>query len=365
MGSATVIVLSADIEVSKSVDPDHIVFCQLNDWKDFCTEQNALGNYDTSYAISVKNNGPSLATAVTLDDDLPFGFIYSGNDGGCLYEASSHSLSCSLGDIAAGVTVEIEVTGEIDVTLFDLPWQRLTNQACANTDPVRLDPDRSNNCDSTTTQISTGPTRTIGWWSTHPNGLAACVAASSGEIDLGFLTIMTETADNEIDATVSTNPGAKGKHKSSLITPKLMKDLDNDATVAEVMAKGMLNARTASWRDGTKRSHIGQARVNTAKQLTAAWCNEVTFGSEFDFYYLGWDNIRLIMNGEAYLQGDNVKTCGGLPCEGHLNQVIQSIKLIGGVADIFNNAGDDLDNGLPSERAYPKAPQDDPTDPTD
>jgi hypothetical protein len=126
----------------------------------------------------------------------------------------------------------------------------------------------------------------------------------------------------------------------------------------------MLNARTASWRDGTKRSHIGQSRVHTAKQLTAAWCNEVTFNSEFDFYYLGWENIRLIMNGEAYLQGGNVKSCGG-PCEGHLNQVIQSIKLIGGVADLFNNAGDALPNGLPSERAYPKAPQDDPTDPTD
>ncbi|MFC1797437.1 DUF11 domain-containing protein [Pseudomonadota bacterium] len=365
MGSATVIVLSADIEVNKSVDPDHIVFCQLNDWKDFCTDQNAGGNYDTIYTISVKNNGPSLATAVTLDDDLPFGFIYDSNDGGCLYEASSHSLSCSLGDIAAGATIEVQVTGEIDVTMFDPPWQRLTNQACANTDPVRLDPIRSNNCDNASTQISTGPTRTIGWWSTHPNGLAACVAASSGEIDLGFLTIMTETFDNEIDATVSTNPGAKGKHKSSLVTPKLLKDLDSDATVAEEMAKGMLNARTARWRDGTKRSHIGQARVNTAKQLTAAWCNEVTFGSEFDFYYLGWNNIRLIMNGEAYLQGGGVKTCDGLPCTGHLNQVIQSIKLIGGVADLFNNAGDDLDNGLPSERAYPKAPQDDPTDPTD
>jgi len=365
MGSAQVNVLSADIEVSKSVDPDHIVFCQLADWKYFCTVQNAGGNYDTSYTISVKNNGPSLATAVSLDDDLPFGFIYGSDDGGCLYESSTHSLSCSLGDIAAGATVEVEVTGEIDVTLFDLPWQRLTNQACANTDPVRLDPDRSNNCDSVTTQISTGPTRTIGWWSTHPNGLAACVAASSGEIDLGFLTIRTEAADNEIDATVSTNPSAKGKHKSSLITPKLLKDLDSEATSAEHMAKGVLNARTASWRDGTKRSHIGQARIHTAKQLTAAWCNEVTFGSEFDFYYLGWDNIRLIMNGEAYLQGGTVKDCGGIPCEGHLNQVIQSIKLIGGVADLFNNAGDDLDNGLPSERAYPKAPQDDPTDPTD
>jgi len=368
MGSATVIVLSADLEVSKSVDPDHIVFCQLEDWKDFCTEQNAGGNYDTSYTISVKNNGPSLATAVTLDDDLPFGFIYGSDDGGCLYESSTHSLSCSLGDITAGATVEVQVTGEIDVTLFDLPWQRLTNQACANTDPVRLDPDRSNNCDSVTTQISTGPTRTIGWWSTHPNGLAACIAASPEfKIDLGFLTIRTEAEDNEIDATVSTNVSAKGKHKSSLITPKLLSDLDSEATSAEHMAKGVLNARTANWRDGTKRSHIGQARIHTAKQLTAAWCNEVTFGSEFDFYYLGWDNIRLIMNGEAYLQGGAVKDCGGIgfPCGGHLNQVIQSIKLIGGVADLFNNAGDDLENGLPSERAYPKAPQDDPTDPTD
>ena len=362
--SATVIVLSADLEVSKSVDPDHIVFCQLNDWKDFCTEQNAGGNYDTTYTISVHNNGPSPATGVTLDDDLPIGFIYDSNDSGCLYDALSHSLSCTLGDIDPAGTVVIEVYGEIDPGQFDLPWQKVTNQACGYTDPIRLDPDPSNNCDSATTQISTGPTRTIGWWRTHPNGLEACLAESAGEIDLGYVTIRDEAFDNDIDATVSTNTTAKGKHKSSLITPKLLKDLDSDATTAEVMAKGMLNARVASWRDGTKRSHIGSARTQTARQLTAAWCNEVTFDSEFDFYYLGWDNIRLIMNGEAYLQGGTVKTCGG-PCTNHLNQVIQSIKLIGGVADLFNNAGDDLDNGLPPEPANPKAPQDDPTDPTD
>lgn len=365
MSTAHVDVLSADVEVRKSADPGHIVFCQLDNWKDFCTEQNDQGNYDASYTILVKNNGPSIATAVTVNDDLPVGFIYDSNDSGCSYDSSTHSLDCALGDIAAGATVEVQVFGEIDVSSLGLPWLKLTNQACASTDPVRLDPDSSNNCDSATTQISTGPTRTIGWWSTHPNGLEACLVASSGEIDLGFLTIRTEAFDNDVDATVSTDTKAKGKQKSSLITPILLKDLDSDATSAEVMAKGMLNARTASWLDGTKRSHIGQARIIAAKQLTAAWCNEVTFGSEFDFYYLGWDNIRLIMNGEAYLQGDTVKDCGGLPCEGHLNQVIQSIKSIGGVADLFNNAGDDLPNGLPSERAYPKSPQDDPTDPTD
>jgi hypothetical protein len=364
IGSANVTVLSADLEVSKGVDPDHIVFCESNDWKEFCTEQNAGGNYDTTYTLSVYNNGPSLATGVTVEDDLPYGFIYDSNDSGCLYEASTHSLSCSLGDITPAGTVYIEVYGEIDPGLFDLPWQRVTNQACAYTDPIRLDPDTSNNCDTATTQISTGPTRTIGWWSTHPNGLEACLAESAGEINLGYVTIRDEAFDNDVDATVSTNTAAKGKHKSSLVTPKLLKDLDGNATTAEVMAKGMLNARTARWRDGTKRSHIGQARTQTARQLTAAWCNEVTFGSEFDFYYLGWDNIRLIMAGEAYLQGGTLKTCGG-PCDNHLNQIIQSIKLIGGVADLFNNAGDDLDNGLPAEPANPKAPQDDPTDPTD
>jgi len=363
--SATVIVLSADIEVSKSVDPDHIVFCEPDNWKDFCTEQNAGGNYDAAYTISVHNNGPSPATGVTLDDELPFGFIYDSNDSGCLYDAPTHSLSCALGDIEPAGTVVVEVFGEIDPGLFDLPWQKVTNQACAYTDPIRLDPDPSNNCDTATTQISTGPTRTIGWWSTHPNGLEACLIESAGEIDLGYLTIRDEAFDNDVDATVSTSTSAKGRHKASLITPKLLGDLDDQATEAEVMAKGMLNARTASWRDGTKRSHIGQARVQTSRQLTAAWCNEVTFGSEFDFYYLGWDNIRLIMNGQAYLQGGTVKTCDGDPCVSHLNQVVQSIKLIGGVADLFNNAGDDLDNGLPSEPANPKAPQDDPTDPTD
>ena len=85
-------------------------------------------------------------------------------------------------------------------------WRQITNEACANTDPVKLDPDLGNNCDDATTTISTGPTRTIGWWGNHPNGIAACLDASGGSIDLGFLVLRDEIVGDELDATVSTDP---------------------------------------------------------------------------------------------------------------------------------------------------------------
>ncbi len=81
-----------------------------------------------------------------------------------------------------------------------------------------------------------GPTRTIGYFKTHPAAVDACLAA--GSIDLGFLTVASSST-----------------------------------------ALGVLWANPAKYDDGTKRSSLDQARVLLGRQLLAAVCNGRVFGS--------------------------------------------------------------------------------------
>jgi len=384
MSSATVEVLAADIEVDKSVDLDAIVICDETNPSELCTEPNPGGTYDVTYTIEVSNNGPSIAFDVSVVDNLPLGFEYFGDDGGCNY--SPHMLDCFIGDMNPGAVALIHVIGEIDPLEFEFPWQSVTNQACANPDPAQMDPDPSNNCDQATTDISTGPTRTIGYWGTHPHALNACM--DLGPVALGFLTIESEKADNDIDATISTSsnkgvfqkpplsaftrnhsiskaPARAKEDSTSLMKAIVIYDEDSTAESANHMAKGLINANPANWKNKVKRSPIDQARVKAARQLTAAWCNEELFDSLFAEYLGGWDLIRMIMAGEAYFNGDGVVYCGGTCPDSALNEVIDSINYIAFVADLFNNSGDSLPIPLPSEPADPHAPEDDPTDPSD
>jgi len=220
--SATLTVLSADVSVDKSVDLRNIVICDAANFDpQFCTEPNGNGLFDTTYTIIVSNNGPNVATGVSLSDTLPTGFVYDSYDatGAVICDDTSlPAFDCDIGDMDPSTSVTITVVGEIDPGEFDFPWTIVTNQACANTDPVNLDPKTSNNCDDAKTRLGTGATRTIGWWSTHPDGLHACLDESGGTINLGFLVIQTEGGDDAIDATVSTDPSKKGKFKSSLMT---------------------------------------------------------------------------------------------------------------------------------------------------
>lgn len=369
--TAHVEVLAADIEVSKSVDVSSIVVCDPADAHAFCS--GGIGDlFPVTYTITVRNLGPSKTTdgeSVVLTDYLPEGFVYGGNDAGCDDITEPGKVICDLGQMLPSDQLVIEIWGDIDPDLFDPPWRTVTNQACARTSPPELDPDPGNDCDTASTTISTGPTRTIGWWGNHPIGIIECLGQSGGVIDLGFLVIRDETID-DVDATVSTDTTAKGKDKSNLMEAILVDDGDSEQASAEVLTKGMLNAGTSHWGDGTQRSRIGQERVKSARQLTAAWCNEATFLSEFDQYFLGWDAIRLIMKGQAYLDGQTVQECGGycdMPQD--LDKVIDSINFIGSMADYFNQSGDHLPGVLPSGSspgpAEPGAPEDDPTDPTD
>lgn len=81
-----------------------------------------------------------------------------------------------------------------------------------------------------------GQTRTLGYFKTHPDATAACLAG--GSIDLGFMTISDATA-----------------------------------------ALGLLWASPSRYSNGVKRSDLDQARLLLARQLLVAVCNGRVFGS--------------------------------------------------------------------------------------
>lgn len=83
-----------------------------------------------------------------------------------------------------------------------------------------------------------GPTRTLGYFKTHPEAVDACLAAEG--VDLGFFTI------------------ARGDSSSAL---------------------GLLWTSPAKYDDGSKRSSLDQARILLGRQLFVAVCNGRVFGS--------------------------------------------------------------------------------------
>ena len=136
-----------------------------------------------------------------------------------------------------------------------------------------------------------GPTRTIGYFKTHPAATAACVA--SAPIDLGFMTI------------------AQG-----------------DVTTA----LGLLGASPAKYADGKKRSKFDQAQVVLGRQLLVAVCNGRVFGSEPS-------DAELIDNAVAALRGTGCSAMNWLQ----------------GQLDAFNNSGDTGENyfGSAAPSTYP------------
>jgi hypothetical protein len=136
-----------------------------------------------------------------------------------------------------------------------------------------------------------GPTRTIGYFKTHPDATLACV--DSAPIDLGFMTI------------------AQG-----------------DVTTA----LGLLGASPAKYADGEKRSKLDQAMVVLGRQLLVAVCNGRVFGSEPP-------DSELIAGAITALRGSGCSVMDWL--QGQLNA--------------FNNSGDTGENffGSAAPATYP------------
>ena len=102
-----------------------------------------------TYRLEATNNGPSVASSVTVSDPLPAGTTFvSVTPPAC--GDSAGTVSCSLGDLAAGQTVPIVVTVTVGASV---PAGPLTNKATASSPTP--DPTSSNNTATDVTDVAT------------------------------------------------------------------------------------------------------------------------------------------------------------------------------------------------------------------
>jgi uncharacterized repeat protein (TIGR01451 family) len=122
----------ADLAITKSDSPDPV-----------------RGGQNLTYTIVVTNNGPSTATGVTMDDQLPknAGFASAATTkGSCTAKPSRSMVTCALGDMAAG-------TSAIVTIVVKSPTKgTITNKASVTaTSPP--DPNTGNNTATATTTV--------------------------------------------------------------------------------------------------------------------------------------------------------------------------------------------------------------------
>ncbi|SIT89290.1 conserved repeat domain-containing protein [Microbacterium sp. RU33B] len=119
------------------------------------TSSDARAGGQVTYSIVVTNRGPSLATAVTLDDALPAGLSISGlvsSRGEC---TAGPTITCALGDLpgpdATGNTTSATITVVADIDP-SVPPGELVNTATAAS--ATSDPDPADNAATATTSVT-------------------------------------------------------------------------------------------------------------------------------------------------------------------------------------------------------------------
>ncbi len=260
-----------------------------------------------AYGITVTNIGEATAYDALVTDVLPAGVQFvSASIPSCQFDGLS-TVVCAIGDVAPGQTVSFILYTKVTVTM-----QVIVNNAYVASDTP--DADGSNNSDSASTLVAPGATRTIGFYSTHPEFTKMCLAINGGQIDLGFVKLANEAYDNQIDV-----------------------DRDVKAEFGLDFAMGILNANILKYKDGSKRSELAKARMQAGRQVLAAHCNQSLLGGSFSLS---------LSQMAAILAGTN----------------IQAILTLSAQADAFNNSGDAISLGVNPGPAVAKYPFDDPTD---
>src|SRR4029453_17026543 len=65
-----------------------------------------------AFTIVVTNNGPGTAKSVTLSDPLPAGIAWQEDSADC--SIANGTLSCQFGNLVAGASRTVHVTGQTD-----------------------------------------------------------------------------------------------------------------------------------------------------------------------------------------------------------------------------------------------------------
>ncbi|MEN8171058.1 MAG: JDVT-CTERM domain-containing protein [Pseudomonadota bacterium] len=272
----------------------------------------ATGDKSIVYNITVSNTGDTTAINVVLTDPMPEGFIFDadGVDPLCLSDGGTPpSVSCNLGDIAPAGSVVLSFSGS--TTLAN---GSMLNEACAVTDTPEIYTD--NNCDDTTTRIVPGATRTIGFWGNHPDYMEMCLEASNWQVDLGFYAM----------------------------------DASGDALLQEQMLKdsiGIIKTNIAKNTCGDHRDKVQKVQLQSGRQVLAAYCNVTLLGGGFDGFE-GYNDF------DTFLQ----EWLDALAAED-----THTMLTLGGIADEFNNSGDDIPLDGDPGPANPHFEWTDPTSP--
>jgi uncharacterized repeat protein (TIGR01451 family) len=109
----------------------------------------AIAGEQLSYTLAVANDGPDAAADVTVVDTLPAGVTYVTNDlpgAGCT-EDPTGTLTCSLGDLAAGATQTFTIKVAVDPSLVATSGEPLAIFNTATVWSTTPDEDLSDNTD--------------------------------------------------------------------------------------------------------------------------------------------------------------------------------------------------------------------------
>lgn len=123
------ILVSADVGVTVTDSPDPVLVCNL-----------------VRYTITVRNDGPSCATGVTVANVLPDGVSFVSTDGSCV--ASVGNINCTVGDVALGGQVSWQIVGLVDRSLKGAVTVEQTSLLATSPDPNSL-----NNSVSVSTEV--------------------------------------------------------------------------------------------------------------------------------------------------------------------------------------------------------------------
>jgi uncharacterized repeat protein (TIGR01451 family) len=132
-----------------SDDAEVTVDTEANLALDKTAPSNAEPGQQINYTLTIDNNGPSDAVGVTVTDTLPAEVSYVGAVGATCVESPAGTLVCDAGTIAAGDTLVITITVDIDGGVPSLTV--ITNSAVVGADTT--DPDPSDNDDSANTTV--------------------------------------------------------------------------------------------------------------------------------------------------------------------------------------------------------------------